>query len=87
MFELKDWFLADMGAFIEAQGYVIRHEYFAEGDFIGTAPIKNFEVSEDNQSILFTTSCQTSYILRFSEINEQKYLQTKKLINKLQGEK
>lgn len=80
MFSLRDWFLVDMGAFIEAQGFVIKHEYFADGDFIGTAPIKNLEVSEDNQSILFSTSCGTEYILRFSEINEQKSLQTKKIL-------
>lgn len=80
MFSLRDWFLVDMGAFIEAQGFVIKHEYFADGDFIGTAPIKNLKVSEDNQSILFSTSCGTEYILRFSEINEQKSLQTKKIL-------
>ena len=85
MFELKDWFLVDMGAFIEARGYVIRHEYFAEGDFIGTAPIKNLEINEATPSILLSTSCGTEYILRFSEINEQKYLQTQQLIIKLRG--
>lgn len=84
MFELKDWYLVDMGAFIEARGYVIRHEYFAEGDFIGTAPIINLEVNGEKQSILFATSCGTEYILSLSEMNEQKCMQTKKLMNKLQ---
>ena len=85
MFELKDWYLADMGAFIEARGYVIRHEYFAEGDFIGTAPIRNLEINEANQSILFSTTCGTKYFLTLSEINQQKVLQTQQLINKLRG--
>lgn len=85
MFELKDWFLVDMGAFIEARGFVVKHEYFGAGDFISTAPIKNLKINEANQSILFSTSCGTEYILRFSEINEQKCLQTQQLIIKLHG--
>ena len=85
MFELKDWFLVDMGAFIEARGYVIRHEYFAEGDFIGTAPIKNLEINEATPSILLSTSCGTKYILPLGEKNEQKILQTSQLVYKLQS--
>ena len=84
MFELKDWFLVDMGAFIEARGFVVKHEYFGAGDFISTAPIKNLKVSEDNQSILFSTSCGTEYILPLGEMSEQKILQTSQLVNKLQ---
>ena len=85
MFKLKDWFLVDMGAFIEAHGYVYNHEYFGAGDFISTAPIKNLELNEANQSILFSTSCGTEYFLLLGEMNEQKVLQTEQLINKLQG--
>lgn len=76
MFSMKDWFLVDMGSFVEIRGICVKHEYFAEGDSIASAPIKSFMLDTKNRSIIFTTDCKTEYILRFDEIALEKALQT-----------
>lgn len=81
MFSMRKWFLVDMGSFVEIRGICVKHEYFAEGDSIASAPIKSFEIDEGKRSIIFTTDCKTKYILRFREVAWERALQTKGVIN------
>ena len=70
MFELKKWhLLTDAKWGVRAYGYVFNNPRFSNGQDITTSHIEKIKVDEENGQIIIMTYSDSTYLLRFDEIN------------------